>query len=77
MEEMSDGNISISDVENIHSDSRSCQALSNSETVVRLITSHRYTLLSFVETRWYSAWLVMCRFLSLFNVLISLKDNMI
>ena len=40
------------------------------------ISSHHYTLLSFCETRWYNAWLVMSRFLSLFGVLTALKKNM-
>ena len=72
-ETIDDSNISI---EEVHSDSESCQVISDSETEVHLITSsHHYSLLSFCETRWYSAWLVMSRFLSLFGAITVLKEN--
>ena len=73
-----DSNISIEDIEEVHSDCDSCQVIPDPETEVHLITSsHHYTLLSFCETRWYSAWLVMSRFLSLFGALTALKENML
>ena len=73
-ETIDDNNISI---EEVHSDNDSCQVIPDSETEVHLITSsHHYSLLSFCETCWYSAWLVMSRFLSLFGALTALKENM-
>ena len=68
-----DSNISV---EEVHSDCDSCQVIPDPETEVHLTTSsHHYSLLSFVESRWYSAWLVMSRFLSI-GALTALKKNM-
>ena len=68
---------SLIDMKEFSYSSDGSQAIPDEENEVHVTTSHhKYCLLTFCETRWYSAWLVMCRFFSLFSALTALRDDM-
>ena len=62
---------------NLHVESEECEDHKNQEDGAskRRKMTKTYKLLSLCDVRWYSSWMVMTRFYSLFEVLTCLKEE--